>query len=152
MAKGCRLGGLEGRVTDGRSRPSFRDLSRLNCAVTDQSHSANFRPRGPNRIWNGLHSNMASPCSIRFIAIRRKLAECLRSVTLQFSPISMSQWKKMLRASVRSILMAPTSHIASLNRHTPKLSGVGLKLTWCQAFGVHLDQVTQIRVHQNRRF
>ena len=30
---------------------------------------------------------------------------------------------------------APTSHVASLNRHTPKCSGAGLKLTWCQPFG-----------------
>ena len=44
--------------------------------------------------------------------------------------------KKMLRARVRSILMPPTSHIASLNRHTPKFSGVGLKLAWIQPFGV----------------
>ena len=27
-------------------------------------------------------------------------------------------------------------HIASLNRHTPNFSGVGLKLTWCQLFAV----------------
>jgi len=42
----------------------------------------------------------------------------------------------MLQACVRSILMPPTSHIAILNCHTPKFSGVGLKLTWCQPFGV----------------
>ena len=43
---------------------------------------------------------------------------------------------KNCTGSLRSILMPPTSHIASLNRHTPKFSGVGLKLTWCQPFGV----------------
>ena len=42
----------------------------------------------------------------------------------------------MLRALVRSILMPLTSHIASLNRHTPKFSGIRLKLTWCQPFAV----------------
>ena len=43
--------------------------------------------------------------------------------------------------------------IASLNRRTPKFSGVGLKLTWCQPFGVQVQsQVTQIRAHKNSRF
>ena len=43
---------------------------------------------------------------------------------------------KNCTGSLRSILMPPTSHIATLNRHTPKFSGVGLELTWCQPFGV----------------
>ena len=30
----------------------------------------------------------------------------------------------------------PQTHIASLNRHTPKFSGVGLKFTWCQPFAI----------------
>ena len=42
----------------------------------------------------------------------------------------------MLQARGRSIWMPPTSHIASLNRHTPKFSGIRLKLTWCQPFAV----------------
>ena len=28
------------------------------------------------------------------------------------------------------------SHIASLNRHTSKFSGIGLKITWCQPFAI----------------
>ena len=52
----------------------------------------------------------------------------------------------MLGARVRSVLIPPTSHIASLNRHTPKFSGVGLKLALCQLFaakGLPKSQVTQ---------
>ena len=53
------------------------------------------------------------------------------------------------KKSCTQILMPLTSHIATLNRHTLKFLGVGLMLTWCQPFA---SQVTQIRVHQNRRF
>ena len=38
------------------------------------------------------------------------------------------------------ILMPPTFHIASLNRHTPKFSGVPQKLTWCQKVGLQVLQ------------
>ena len=51
---------------------------------------------------------------------------------------SVSWQKKMLRARVRSILVLPTFHIAILNRHTPKFSGVPQKLTWCQQFGLQI--------------
>ena len=59
-------------------------------------------------------------------------------ILFTFSPISVSYQKKMLRARVHSILMPPNSEsdIAILNRHTPNISGVGLKLTWCQPFAV----------------
>ena len=59
--------------------------------------------------------------------------------------------KKMLWVRVRSILMPPTSHIASLNCHTPKFSG---NLTWCQPLSSRAiqTQITQIRVHQKRWF
>jgi len=61
--------------------------------------------------------------------------------------------EKMLRARVRSILMPPTSHIASLNRHTPKFSGVPQKLTWCWPFSVQgLPKSGNNQNHQNSRF
>ena len=54
---------------------------------------------------------------------------------------------KIVRACVRSILMPPTSHIASLNRHTPKFSGAwnwpGVNRLASMAFH---SQITQIRV------
>ena len=39
-------------------------------------------------------------------------------------------------SGVRSILMPPTFHIAHLDHHTRKISGVPLKVTWCQGLGV----------------
>ena len=65
----------------------------------------------------------------------------LRSVSPKnslFSPFSVQQRKEKLRARVRSILMPPTFHIASLNRYTPKFSGVPHKLTWCHQFGLQV--------------
>ena len=44
--------------------------------------------------------------------------------------------KTMQRAHMRSILVPPTFHIASLKRYTPKFSGPPQKLTWCQRFGL----------------
>ena len=43
---------------------------------------------------------------------------------------------KKYQSGVRSILMPRTFHIAHLNRHTRKISGVPLKVTWCQGLGV----------------
>ena len=43
---------------------------------------------------------------------------------------------KKYQIGVRSILMPPTFNKAHLNRHTPKISGVVLKLTWYQRFSV----------------
>ena len=51
-----------------------------------------------------------------------------------FCQFSCPDRKNKLRARVRSILMPPTFHIASLNRHTPKFSGVNQNLTWSQQF------------------
>ena len=34
--------------------------------------------------------------------------------------------------------MPPTFPIASLNRYTPKFSGVSQKLTWCQKFALQM--------------
>ena len=46
--------------------------------------------------------------------------------------------KKICRPAADSLLMLPTFHIASLNRYTPKFSGVTQKLTWCQQFGLQI--------------
>ena len=43
---------------------------------------------------------------------------------------------KKYQSGVRSILMPRTFHIAHLNRHTRKISGVPLKTAWCKGFGV----------------
>ena len=54
MPKGCR--GCLRPITAGRKWPwpSFQDLSRPNCGVTNQRHSANFRPIVLKRIEHGL--------------------------------------------------------------------------------------------------
>ena len=44
--------------------------------------------------------------------------------------------RKKYQGGVRSILMPPTFHIAHLDHHTRKISGVPLKVTWCQGLGV----------------
>ena len=61
---------------------------------------------------------------------------------------------KKYRGGLRSILMPLTLHIAHLNCHCCNISGVPLRLTWCQGFGARAcqSQVTQIRAHRNRRF
>ena len=45
-------------------------------------------------------------------------------------------------------------HTAHLNRPSRNISGVPLRLTWCQGFGARAcqSQVTQIRAHKNRPF
>ena len=52
---------------------------------------------------------------------------------------------------MRSILVPPTFHIASLKRYTPNFSGPPQKLTCRLASRSFQSQVTQIRVHQNRQ-
>ena len=42
------------------------------------------------------------------------------------------------RPAAVQILMPLTIHIASLNRYTPKSSGVPQKLAWCQQFGIQV--------------
>ena len=44
------------------------------------------------------------------------------------------------------------SHIASLNRYTPRNPKTTQHLTWCQRFGVQGLPKSQIRAHKNSRF
>ena len=50
----------------------------------------------------------------------------------------MSAYEFFCWPAAESILMPPTFPIASLNRYTPKFSGVSQKLTWCQKFALQM--------------
>ena len=143
----CQKGveGVLGRVTGGRSWPSFKKnkmksavyFGHLIILLTDRISSpstdfrrpkhgqncpaANFRPKGVcSPIYTGLFTYYGPS---QYLSSFPSNGPKSKKIPF-FSLISLSVRKKKCLARVRSILMLPTFHIASLNRYNPKFSGV----------------------------
>ena len=90
--------------------------------------AATFRPKGLcSPMYNGLFTFYCPSQYISSFSRWRRKSEKFPFFTK----------KNRLPVAV-SILMPPTFPISSLNRYTPKFSGLTQKLAWCQQFGLQV--------------